>query len=58
MAAKDVIDFLLVLQVSPTKFVPSPRRFLMAPKSFPVWPRYLKRVRSRLAGTGKAEGVH
>jgi hypothetical protein len=58
MAAKDVIDFLLALQVSPTKFVPSPRRFLIAPRSFPVWPRYLKRLRSRVAATGKAEGVH
>jgi hypothetical protein len=58
MAAKDVIDFLLALQVSPTKFVPSPRRFLIAPRSFPVWALYLKRVRSRLDRTAKAEGVH
>jgi hypothetical protein len=58
MTAKHAIDFLLALQVSPTKFVPSPQRFLIAPRSFPVWPLYLKRVRSRLARTAKAEGVH
>jgi hypothetical protein len=58
MAVKDVIDFLLALQVTPTKFVPSPPWFLVAPKSFPVWPLYPKRARSRPARRAKAEGAH